>query len=105
VFGDILQPSHLLFILVIALIVLGPKKLPEVGRSLGKSMRDFRTALSGADPREDLAELGQSTAVSQQAVQPTPAPTATPAPEPAQQPEPASVGATPPGNEPPAGLA
>jgi sec-independent protein translocase protein TatA len=59
VVGDILQPSHLLFILVIALIVLGPKRLPDVGRSLGKGLRDFRNALSGADPRDDLAQLNQ----------------------------------------------
>jgi sec-independent protein translocase protein TatA len=49
VIGDILQPTHLLFILVIALLVLGPKRLPEVGRSLGKGMRDFRHAISGQD--------------------------------------------------------
>ncbi len=45
--GDILQPTHLLFILVIALLVLGPKRLPEAGRSLGRGLRDFRAALSG----------------------------------------------------------
>ena len=45
--GDILQPTHLLFVLVIALLVLGPKRLPEVGRSLGKGLRDFRHAMSG----------------------------------------------------------
>jgi TatA/E family protein of Tat protein translocase len=44
--GDILQPTHLLLILVVALLVLGPKRLPEVGRSLGRGIRDFRTALS-----------------------------------------------------------
>ncbi len=47
--GDILQPTHLLFILVIALLVLGPKRLPEVGRSLGRGLRDFRSAVSGED--------------------------------------------------------
>lgn len=47
--GDILQPTHLLFILVIALLVLGPKRLPEVGRSLGRGLRDFRSAMSGED--------------------------------------------------------
>lgn len=47
--GDILQPTHLLFVLVIALLVLGPKRLPEVGRSLGRGLRDFRTAISGED--------------------------------------------------------
>ena len=48
--GDILQPTHLLFILVVALLVLGPKRLPEVGRSLGGGLRDFRSAISGEAP-------------------------------------------------------
>lgn len=47
--GDILQPTHLLLILVVALLVLGPKRLPEVGRSLGKGLRDFRSAMSGVE--------------------------------------------------------
>jgi sec-independent protein translocase protein TatA len=46
VLGDIIQPTHLLFILVIALLVLGPKRLPEVARSLGRGIRDFRDAVS-----------------------------------------------------------
>jgi len=49
VIGDILQPTHLLFVLVVALLVLGPKRLPEVGRSLGRGLRDFRSALSGEE--------------------------------------------------------
>jgi sec-independent protein translocase protein TatA len=48
VVGDLLQPTHLLIVLVVALIVLGPKRLPEAGRSLGKSLRDFKDALNGA---------------------------------------------------------
>ena len=47
--GDILQPTHLIFILVVALLVLGPKRLPEVGRSLGKGIRDFRGAMAGIE--------------------------------------------------------
>lgn len=50
VVGDILQPTHLIFVLVIALLVLGPKRLPEVGRSLGKGLRDFRMAMGGEEP-------------------------------------------------------
>lgn len=46
---NILQPTHLLLILVVALIVLGPKRLPEAGRALGKGLRDFRSAMSGDD--------------------------------------------------------
>ncbi len=45
--GDILQPTHLLFVLVVALLVLGPKRLPEVGKALGRGLRDFRSAMSG----------------------------------------------------------
>ena len=45
-------PMELIVVLAIALIVLGPKKLPEVGRSVGKGMREFKESLSG-DSRED----------------------------------------------------
>ena len=56
--GDILQPTHLIFVLVVALLVLGPKRLPEVGRSLGKGLRDFRQAMSGEE--HDRVESGMS---------------------------------------------
>ncbi len=45
--GDILQPTHLLLILVVALLVLGPKRLPEVGRAVGRSLHDFKGAING----------------------------------------------------------
>jgi sec-independent protein translocase protein TatA len=43
---------ELLVILVIALVVLGPKRLPEAGRSLGRGMREFKNSISGGS-RED----------------------------------------------------
>jgi sec-independent protein translocase protein TatA len=47
-------PMELIIVLVIALIVLGPKKLPEVGRSVGKGMREFKDSLNGiTDDDED----------------------------------------------------
>jgi sec-independent protein translocase protein TatA len=49
-------PMELVVVLVIALIVLGPKKLPEVGRSIGKGMREFKESLSG-DHDDDEDEL------------------------------------------------
>jgi TatA/E family protein of Tat protein translocase len=52
VIGDILQPTHLLFVLVVALLVLGPKRLPEVARQLGSGLRDFRAAISGEERHE-----------------------------------------------------
>jgi sec-independent protein translocase protein TatA len=48
-------PLELVIVLVIALIVLGPKKLPEFGRSVGRGMREFRGALSGEASRRDDA--------------------------------------------------
>lgn len=44
----LLQPSHLLIILVIALFVFGPKKLPELGQGLGKGIRSFRDSMKAA---------------------------------------------------------
>jgi len=47
---------ELIVILVIALIVLGPKRLPEVGRSVGKGMREFKESLAGNDADDDEAD-------------------------------------------------
>src|SRR3954470_4941636 len=44
---------ELLVILVIALLVLGPKKLPEAGRAMGKCMREFKDSLSGVHDDDD----------------------------------------------------
>lgn len=50
-------PMELVLVLVVALLVLGPKKLPEVGRSLGKGMREFRDSLSGHGHDNEDEEL------------------------------------------------
>jgi sec-independent protein translocase protein TatB len=42
------SPVHLLFIAVVALIVLGPKRLPELARAVGKGVREFRGAMEAA---------------------------------------------------------
>jgi len=41
------QPMHLVFIMVIVLIIFGPGKLPELGKGLGKGIREFKEALKG----------------------------------------------------------
>jgi sec-independent protein translocase protein TatA len=43
------QPMHLIVILAIALLVVGPKKLPELGAGIGKSIREFKKAMSDMD--------------------------------------------------------
>jgi sec-independent protein translocase protein TatA len=56
-------PMELIIVLVIALIVLGPKRLPDFGRSLGKGMREFKDSISGVtddrddDDEDDVAQL------------------------------------------------
>ena len=53
------NPVHLLFLGAVALIVLGPKRLPELARAAGKGMREFRESLNGAvaeeEPQDDPA--------------------------------------------------
>jgi sec-independent protein translocase protein TatA len=44
-------PVELIVVLVIALLILGPKKLPSAGRSLGSGLREFKDSIAGADPR------------------------------------------------------
>ena len=66
-------PIELIIILVIALVFIGPGRLPDVGAALGKSIREFRKASS------DITEAAR---VDTSPLPPTPAPTAAPAPTP-----------------------
>jgi sec-independent protein translocase protein TatA len=52
-FGPQVGPLEIVLVLVIALIVLGPKRLPEAGRSLGKGIREFKNSISGAANHDD----------------------------------------------------
>jgi len=91
VIGDILSPTHLLFILVVALVVLGPKRLPEAGRALGKGIRDFRMAIGGEDQNHGTIPTGTMSAPSP----PMTAVPVSPAPEPAEAQPPAFDSAPP----------
>ena len=55
-------PTELIIILVIALLILGPKRLPDAGRALGRGINEFKDSLSGDrhdddDDEDDVAEL------------------------------------------------
>lgn len=55
-------PLELVIILIVALIVLGPKRLPDAGRSIGKGMREFKNALTSDSSSDDDEERERETA-------------------------------------------
>lgn len=50
----LLQPMHLVMVLGIALLIFGPKKLPELGRGLGEGIRGFRGAMAEGKEKEKI---------------------------------------------------
>jgi sec-independent protein translocase protein TatA len=54
-FTGIMQPTHLLILLAVALIFLGPKRLPDAGRALGQGLREFKDSI-GHEARPPLPE-------------------------------------------------
>jgi sec-independent protein translocase protein TatA len=59
-FEGLLQPTHLLFILVVALLVLGPKRLPEAGRGLGAAIRGFRESMTDEHEARDEPDRSEA---------------------------------------------
>ena len=56
-------PLELAIVLVIALVIFGPKRLPDLGKSLGSGMREFKDSLTGKDDDDaEQAELEAATA-------------------------------------------
>lgn len=51
----LLQPTHLLIIFGIALLVLGPKKLPELGKGIGEGIRGFKSAMKEREQERPAA--------------------------------------------------
>lgn len=46
--GELLTPTHLVIVLVVALLLFGPRKLPELGKGLGEGLRGFKDGIKGA---------------------------------------------------------
>jgi len=63
-FDSLFQPSHLLVVLVIALLVFGPRKLPELGKGLGEGLRGFKQGIKG-EPEVAKSEVAKPDAVSE----------------------------------------
>lgn len=71
----LINPVHIAFIAAIALIFIGPKRLPELARSLGSGMREFRESLSATahhDQAPTLAADGEAPRVSAEPAAPPP---------------------------------
>jgi sec-independent protein translocase protein TatA len=63
-FDSLFQPSHLLVVLVIALLVFGPRKLPELGKGLGEGLRGFKQGIKG-EPEVAKTEAAKPETVSE----------------------------------------
>jgi len=82
--GELFQPMHLLLILVIALLLFGPGKLPQIAANMGKSIREFKSALSAQDEIKVPAQQPEAQPAQQPVQQAQTAQQAQPA-QPAQQ--------------------
>jgi sec-independent protein translocase protein TatA len=58
-FTGILQPTHLIILLVVALLFLGPKRLPEAGRALGEGLKEFRSSIGGSHGDDPQIAAGE----------------------------------------------
>ena len=54
-------PWEIILLLLLALLLFGAKRLPEIGRSMGKGMREFKDSVSGKDHDDEPAELPMQT--------------------------------------------
>ncbi|HXB14825.1 MAG TPA: twin-arginine translocase TatA/TatE family subunit [Solirubrobacteraceae bacterium] len=83
------NPLHIAFLVVILLLVFGAKRLPEIGRSLGSGMREFKDSISGEakqPPALNEAQPAQQPVPPQQTQQAAPAQPPAAAQQPAQAP-------------------
>ncbi|WP_051273258.1 twin-arginine translocase TatA/TatE family subunit [Desulfotruncus alcoholivorax] len=59
-FNGLFQPTHLILILVVVLIIFGPGKLPEVGKALGNAARDMKNAFAGEEGDDKAQQKSDS---------------------------------------------
>jgi sec-independent protein translocase protein TatA len=75
-------PLEIILVVVVLLVIFGPKRLPSLGRSLGSGMREFKDSITGDDKKRDEDEAAPALAAGQPQE-----PVATPAEQPADGPE------------------
>ena len=52
--SQLLTPTHLTILLVVLLLIFGPRRLPQTGRALGRTLREFREAIAGQNTAPDV---------------------------------------------------
>src|SRR5262249_36836010 len=84
-------PLEIAVVLIIVLIIFGPKRLPELGKSMGHGIREFKDSISGEKDKDSPEEKRRELEASQQAQVSQPQqpaqPAAAPTPPPAQEPQ------------------
>ncbi len=63
------SPTEIIILLVVLLLVFGSRRLPEIGRSVGKGMREFKNSVSGKDEPEELEDEQQPAELTARAVE------------------------------------
>ena len=71
--AGLVNPTHLMFLAILALLLFGAKRLPEMGRSLGVGMREFKDSVSGI---QDATKIDTNAELPPPAATPAPAPVA-----------------------------
>jgi sec-independent protein translocase protein TatA len=64
-------PLEIIIVLVIVLLIFGPKRLPDLGKSLGRGMREFKDSVTGKDKGEDHPSIEEPTPQAAPTVTPT----------------------------------
>ena len=61
-FEGLFQPTHLLIIIIIAIFVFGPKKIPELGKGLGEAIRGFKNAVNEGEAKPEATQAAAAPA-------------------------------------------
>jgi sec-independent protein translocase protein TatA len=70
--GELLTPTHLILVLVVALLVFGPRKLPELGKGLGEGLKGFKDGIKGLGQSEPTTKQDAAvTAPKNEPIQPS----------------------------------
>ena len=70
--GELLTPTHLILVLVVALLLFGPRKLPELGKGLGEGLKGFKDGIKGiGQPEPTTKQDAAATAPKNEPIQPS----------------------------------